>query len=71
MVSIDRGPATSAIFLADCPTACRPVQVQMERIISAVDAKDWTRALAGMVVVVIVIVMEECGVEEDFMRSGV
>jgi hypothetical protein len=42
-------------------------QVQMGRRISAVDAKDWTRALAGMVVVV----MEECGVEEDFMRSGV
>jgi len=39
----------------------------MERRISAVAAKDWTRALAGMVVVV----MEECGVEEDFMRSGV
>jgi hypothetical protein len=41
----------------------------MERRVSAVAAKDWTRALAGMVV--IVIVMEECGVEEDFMRSGV
>jgi hypothetical protein len=41
----------------------------MERRISAVAAKDWTRALAGMVV--IVVVMEECGVEEDFMRSGV
>jgi hypothetical protein len=64
MLSIDRGSATSAVFLADCP---RPVQVQMGRRISAVDAKDWTRALAGMVVVV----MEECGVEEDFMRSGV
>jgi hypothetical protein len=67
MLSIDRGSATSAVFLADCPTACRPVQVQMGRRISAVDAKDWTRALAGMVLVV----MEECGVEEDFMRSGV
>jgi hypothetical protein len=69
MLSIDRGSATCAVFLADCPTACRPVQVQIERRISAVAAKDWTRALAGMVV--IVIVMEECGVEEDFMRSGV
>jgi hypothetical protein len=67
MLSIDRGSATSAVFLADCLMARRPVQVQIEREISAVDAKDWTRALAGMVVVVI----EECGVEEDFMRSGV
>jgi hypothetical protein len=44
--------------------ACRGVQVQMKERVSAVDAKDQSRVLVGIVRAVVV-VMEECGVEED------
>jgi hypothetical protein len=58
MLSTDKSSVASAVFLADYSTAGRAIQVQIERGISAVDAKAGRRNDSGC--------EEECGVGEGF-----